>query len=76
MTELETFLVALIGELAADLIPLIEKLVEGAQQGKSPIDVLAEEDVATIVPPQFKVALMMAAQRAKYDPSTPPQGGG
>jgi len=66
MNELETFLIALIGELAQDLVPLIEKLIEGAATGRSPVDVLADESVVGIIPERWKIVLAMAAQKAKY----------
>lgn len=72
MSELQTFLVALVGELATDLVPLIEKLVEGAAAGRSPVEVLADESVVDILPPQFKTMILIASQRAKYAPPDAP----
>lgn len=66
MTPLEQFLVSLVGELASDLVPVIEAIVAGAQAGKSPIEVLADESVAAIVPEQSRILLVVAAQKVKY----------
>jgi hypothetical protein len=65
---LVSFLTSLGSMLLEDLGPLIQKLIEGAAVGKSPEEVLADEDVAKIIPAQWHVIVTMAAQRAKYAP--------
>jgi hypothetical protein len=71
MTELEQFLVALVGEIAADLAPIVEKLVEGAIAGKTPVEVLADENVVAVVPDRWRLALVIASQREVYGQEKP-----
>jgi len=72
MTPIEQFLVALVGALAADLEPLMEKLIAGAAAGQDPLEVLADENVVDILPEPSRTAVTMALQRMKYGAAPPP----